>query len=429
MDCVSSSFQQFSAVTMVIFCIQCAHPTDILEPASRMLIDDSPPRIEVQETPDEGRVVSLRGAWTAANLTVPAAWAALTAQLNGLRGEGGPSSPKAEKSSQTPQRAAGRWSLAGIEKFDYLGAQVLWNQWGHQWPAALEVEPEQRAMLETVEKFTVKLPPARKSSWSEPLLVLGNRLLSLLDHVKGLLRLLGQLLLDIGRLVRRPHQGPWRDFSGHLFHFGATALPITALVGFLIGVVLAYLISQQLRQFGADAFIVDILGISLIRELGPVLAAILIAGRSGSAITAQIGVMRVTEELDAMRVMGIARGFRLVMPRALALALVMPLISVWTTLAALLGGMLAADISMGVTPSFFINALPAAVKVSNLTLATAKSTVFGLLIALVGCHYGLRVKPNTESLGQGTTASVVTSITVVILVDALFAVLFKNVGI
>jgi phospholipid/cholesterol/gamma-HCH transport system permease protein len=142
--------------------------------------------------------------------------------------------------------------------------------------------------------------------------------------------------------------------SGHLYHIGATALPITALVGFLIGVVLAYLMSLQLRQFGADAFIVNILGISLIRELGPVLAAILVAGRSGSAITAQIGVMRVTEELDAMRVMGIPKGYRLVLPRAMALALAMPLISVWTTLAALLGGMLAADLAMGVTPAYFL---------------------------------------------------------------------------
>jgi phospholipid/cholesterol/gamma-HCH transport system permease protein len=166
-----------------------------------------------------------------------------------------------------------------------------------------------------------------------------------------------------------------------------------------------------------------------VRELGPVLAAILIAGRSGSAITAQIGVMRVTEELDAMRVMGIAHGFRLVLPRALALAVVMPLISVWTTLAALAGGMLAANASMGITPGFFIESLPAAVDVSNLVLATVKSVVFGLLIALVGCHFGLRVEPNTESLGKGTTASVVTSITAVILVDALFAVLFKGIGI
>jgi phospholipid/cholesterol/gamma-HCH transport system permease protein len=194
-------------------------------------------------------------------------------------------------------------------------------------------------------------------------------------------------------------------------------------------VVLAYLMSRQLRQFGADAFIVNILGLSLIRELGPVLAAILIAGRSGSAITAQIGVMRVTEELDAMRVMGIARGYRLVMPRALAMAVAMPLLTVWTTLAALLGGMVAADVAMGLTPAYFISALPKAVQIGNLWLAMGKSVVFGLMIALIGCHYGLRVQPNTQSLGQGTTASVVTSITMVILVDALFAVMFRDVGI
>jgi phospholipid/cholesterol/gamma-HCH transport system permease protein len=241
--------------------------------------------------------------------------------------------------------------------------------------------------------------------------------------------LIGQLLLDMVKLLRAPRNGPWRDISGNLYRIGATALPITALVGFLIGVVLAYLMAQQLRQFGADAFIVDILGISLIRELGPVLAAILIAGRSGSAITAQIGVMRVTEELDAMKVMGIPQGFRLVLPRAIAMAVAMPLLSVWTTLAALSGGVLAADVVLGLTPGYFVTALAKVVLVSNLWLAVGKSVVFGLLIALIGCHYGLRIKPNTQSLGEGTTASVVTSITMVLLVDALFAVVFKDIGI
>jgi phospholipid/cholesterol/gamma-HCH transport system permease protein len=374
---------------------------------------ESPPRIEQQDSAG-GPLFVVLGAWTAADLTGQPVWEALTAQLQSLG-----------RSAKT----TAAWDLAQLEKLDHLGAQILWNHWGRVWPEQLQIEPRQRAVLERVAKFSVSPPAPRPSDWTEPVVVLGSRLLGLLSHVRGLVRLIGQLLLDLIRLVRHPQQGPWRDLSGHLYHIGATALPITALVGFLIGVVLAYLISQQLRQFGADAFIVNILGISLIRELGPVLAAILIAGRSGSAITAQIGVMRVTEELDAMRVMGIARGFRLVMPRALALAVVMPLISVWTTISALLGGMLAANVAMDITPSFFFNALPAAVDVSNLVLATAKSVVFGLLIALVGCHYGLRVKPNTESLGQGTTASVVTSITVVILVDALFAVLFKNVGI
>jgi phospholipid/cholesterol/gamma-HCH transport system permease protein len=371
----------------------------------------SVPRIDTQQTP-QGQQLMVLGAWTAADLTGKAAWDALTLQLKAL-----------DKSADAI------WDLRQIDQLDHLGAQLLWNHWGRAWPAHLEVEASQRAVLETVAEFAAVPAKVVKPDWKEPIRTLGGRLIGLLDHMRSLTRLIGQLLLDIIRLIRHPQEGPWRDLSGHLYHIGATALPITALVGFLIGVVLAYLISQQLKQFGADAFIVNILGISLIRELGPVLAAILIAGRSGSAITAQIGVMRVTEELDAMRVMGIAKGFRLVMPRALALAIVMPLISVWTTVAALLGGMLAATAAMGITPAFFINALPAAVEVSNLTLATAKSVVFGLLIALVACHFGLRVKPNTESLGQGTTASVVTSITVVILVDALFAVLFKNVGI
>ena len=378
-------------------------------------MEDTAPRITQTASP-EGPCVTLLGAWTAARLAEPATWGAVNAAL----------------------RDAGnaQWDLRQLQSLDHAGAQLLWNAWGRQWPPKHQVLPDQQAMLERVASYTLKGPApaaksllqrARSTAWRK-FLGLGGMLFHLFDHGKDLVRLLGQLALDIGRLLRAPHKGPWRDVSGHMYRIGATAMPITALVGFLIGVVLAYLMSQQLRQFGADAFIVDVLGISLIRELGPVLAAILIAGRSGSAITAQIGVMRVTEELDAMRVMGIARGFRLVMPRALALAVVMPLISVWTTLAALLGGMLAADVAMGVTPAFFINALPAAVSVSNLTLATAKSVVFGVLIALVGCHYGLRVKPNTESLGQGTTASVVTSITVVILVDALFAVLFKDIG-
>ena len=321
-----------------------------------------------------------------------------------------------------------RWDLRGIKRLDHTGAQLLWNTWGHQWPAQLDLLPGQRIMIERVAQYTTVAPkPPPWNAW-HAFLKLGEGVWVLIDHAQGLLRLLGQLLLDLVQLLRAPRRGPWRDVSGNLYHIGATALPITALVGFMIGIVLAYLMSRQLRQFGADTFIVNILGLALIRELGPMLAAILIAGRSGSAITAQIGVMRVTEELDAMRVMGIPKGFRLVLPRALAIALAMPLIAVWTTASAMIGGILAADLVLGVTPAYFFATLPNVVEISNLWLALGKSVLFGILIALIGCHFGLRVKPNTESLGQGTTASVVTSITVVLLVDALAAVVFKNVG-
>jgi len=377
-------------------------------------MEESTPRITLEPAPD-GPGLRLIGRWTAAALTAPGVWDAVAGRLKTL------AMPVAD--------GALTWDLRGVQRLDHLGALVLWNHWGHAWPAQLEALAEQRTVLERVARYTVKPPPYRPPTLWRRFLNLGEILFKVTDHAQDLLRLIGQLMLDLVRLARAPREGPWRDITGHIFHFGATALPITAMVGFLIGVVLAYLTSQQLRQFGAEAFIVNILGLSLIRELGPVLAAVLIAGRSGSAITAQIGVMRVTEELDAMRVMGIPHGFRLVMPRAIALAAAMPLITLWTTLAALFGGMLAADVVLGITPGYFINNLPRAVAVSNLWLAMGKSVVFGLLIALVGCHYGLRVKPNTESLGQGTTASVVTSITVVILIDALFAVVFKNIGI
>jgi phospholipid/cholesterol/gamma-HCH transport system permease protein len=376
-------------------------------------MSDHLPRISWQTLP-QGPVVTLQGLWTAAALAEPAAWAALRQELPAL----------AQGRALAPT-----WDLRQIQRLDHTGAQLLWNSWGRRWPPQLDTLPVQRTMLERVARYSVPLPAPERHGLGYAWRLLGAQVLQVLAHLRGALRLIGQLALDIGRLLRAPRLGPWRDFSGHLYHIGATALPITALVGFLIGVVLAYLMAQQLRLFGADPYIVNLMGISVIRELGPVLAAILIAGRSGSTITAQIGVMRVTEEIDAMRVLGIPRGYRLVLPRVLAMGVAMPLISVWTTLAALLGGMISADLTMDVSPAYFVSALPDAVQASNLTLATAKSAVFGVLIALVGCHFGLRVKPNTESLGRGTTASVVVSITMVILVDAMFAVIFRNIGI
>ncbi|CAN7226407.1 ABC transporter permease [Acidovorax sp. LjRoot66] len=373
---------------------------------------DLAPRIARTDT-SEGPELLLHGRWGAAELGTRRQWKALSEQLQ----------------AQQPGAQLG-WDLRELQWLDHVGAQLLWNHWGRAWPARLALTDIQRDILERVAEFTVAEPPPPEP-WSLAREVdhLGLLVLHGVDHARHMLQMVGQLVLDLLRLARAPQRGPWRDVSGHLYRMGATALPITALVGFLIGVVLAYLMSLQLRQFGAESFIVNILGISLIRELGPMLAAILVAGRSGSSITAQIGVMRVTEELDAMRVMGIPHGFRLVMPRTLALALAMPLISVWTTLAALAGGMLAADVAMDISPAYFVQALPSAVKVGNLGLAMAKSVVFGACIALIGCHWGMRVKPNTQSLGEGTTASVVTSITMVIIVDALFAIAFKSIGI
>ena len=364
----------------------------------------------LQDRTDAGVQVVLHGSWTAAVLS----------QRRTLR--------RARQALSEAGQVAD-WDLRQIDALDHLGALLLWEHWGRQWPGGLQADDAQRALLERVAQLSTEGLSMPRLSLGQRIDGFGARVLQRLAQQRDFTHLSGQLLLDAVRLLLAPQRGPWRDFSGLLYRIGAQALPITALVGFLIGVVLAYLMSQVLRQFGAETFIVNILGLSLIRELGPLLGAVLVAGRSGSSITAQIGVMRVTEELDAMRVLGIPVGFRLVLPRVMALAVAMPLIAAWTTAAALVGGVLASDITLGITGSYFLEALPKAVPAANLWLAMGKSLVFGVFIALIGCHYGLRVKPNTESLGQGTTASVVTSITAVILIDALFAVLFKSVGI
>lgn len=320
------------------------------------------------------------------------------------------------------------WDLSGIDVLDHAGALVLWQAWGRRRAPKLIVRPVHDAVFHNLE-FEVAAPEAAPPR--DPLAFvafLGRGVGVFAVHLRDIVTLLGQVILDAVYLVRHPDRFPWREVSASVYRTGAQALGITALVGFLIGVTLSYLSSNQLKNFGADVFIVNILGMSIIRELGPMLAAVLIAGRSGSAMTAQLGVMRVTEELDAMAVMGIPHSLRLVLPKMLALGIAMPLIVLWTSAMALLGGMLSAKYELGITLTYFLDNLPSAVPIANLWLGLGKGVVFGFLIALIACHFGMRIQPNTESLGVGTTNSVVTSITVVIIVDAIFAILYRNVG-
>ena len=371
----------------------------------------STPAIEISRQ-DGACSIALQGDWTALALAGCHEARGLRAQLHEL--------------TEAPQHAA--WSLAGVNRLDHIGAQLIWQAWNSKMPANVELNDGQRRVFD-------RIAALRRDGWKKrmvdrfnPVTILGASLLSFFAQVAVGVTMLGQLTFDLLRFARAPHRGPWREISANVYNVGYKALGITALVGFLIGIVLSYLSANQLRTFGASTFIVNILGMAVIRELGPVLAAILIAGRSGSAITAQIGVMRVTEELDAMRVMGISHGFRLIMPRVIALAVAMPLLVAWTDLMALLGGMTAAQLQLGISYAFFLRQLPEAVPVANLWLGLGKGVVFGMLIALTACHFGLRIRPNTQSLGEGTTASVVTSITVVIIADAIFAILFKDVG-
>ena len=322
----------------------------------------------------------------------------------------------------------GRWDLRSLQRLDNAGALLLWQAWGRRRPDDIQWLPEHQILFEQLSATPTPLPAA-KGRAARSRIALGSMLWRLLDHLLDAVGLLGQLMLDAIRISRRPELIAWRDISAQIYRAGAQALGITALVGFLVGVTLSYLTSKQLQAFGADIFVVNILGLSVWRELGPLLAAILVAGRSGSAMTAQLGVMRVTQELDALSVMGISHTVRLVWPKLAALAVAMPLVGVWTSCMILTGGMVAARATLGLDYVEFLRSLPAAVPIANLWLGLSKSIVFGGLIAFVACHFGLRIKPNSESLGTGTTDAVVSSITVVIIVDAIFAVMFSDVGI
>ena len=320
------------------------------------------------------------------------------------------------------------WDLSGVSRLDSAGALLLWRIWGRRWPEALTLSPQLRGVLERSLAVPAETATPPRKERLAVLVALGELVFEAGRNLHGIVNLLGQLVLDGFYLLAHPQDIPWREFSANIYRSGAQALPVTALVGFLIGVVLSYLSALQLKTFGADTFIVNLLGISIIRELGPVIVAVLVAGRSGSAMTAQIGVMRVTEEIDALATMGVSRSLRLVLPKVAALSLAMPLLVIWCSAAGLLGGMVSANIEMGLAYGYFIDTLPRAVPLANLWIGLGKGFFFGFLIALVACHFGLKVRPNTESLSARTTTAVVTSITLVIIADAIFAVLTRSVG-
>ena len=323
------------------------------------------------------------------------------------------------------------WVLEKTTVIDSYGATLLWHAWHAQWPRHLQATTSQEQVLRRCAETAVAMIPQHSPGrdWLGLFAVLGNLGFAFCAHVQEMFLLLGRLVLECLLVARHPSLFPFKEVSANVFKAGAAAMPVTALVGFLIGVVLSYLSALQLKAFGADIFIINILGIGIIRELGPILVAVLVAGRSGSSMTAQLGVMRVTEEIDALAAMGVSGILRLVFPKVLGLLLVMPFLVVWTSAIALSGGMVAAWFQLDLEFSLFLNTLARVVPVANLYIALIKGMTFGIVIALVACHFGLKVRPNTESLSVNTTTSVVCAITLVILVDAIFAILTKNIGI
>ena len=325
-------------------------------------------------------------------------------------------------------------NAAGIVAMDTGGAWLLHRTLSNFQKRGCSVSmsglsPDLEALMQTAAKNWPETEVGRGSTERGWLEKIGRLIGSYEPKARTTLSFLGESAATSFSLLAHPRQIRWRVLLYNLQLDGFNALPITGLLTFLMGVVIAYQGSEQLKTFGANIFVVDLVGISLLREISPLVTAILVAGRSGSAYTAQIGTMRVTEELDALRTLGISPMSFLVFPRALALVISLPLLTVFADVIGVFGGMLIAWNQLGITFTEFLNRFEYAVVLRHYLIGISKTPVFAVIIALVGCYQGLQVVGGVDSVGQRTTISVVQGIFLVIVSDAFFSILFSWWGI
>ena len=244
----------------------------------------------------------------------------------------------------------------------------------------------------------------------------------LLGHVE----FFGRTLVELSRLLLRPHTLRVHELFAQLGQVGVNAIPVVALVTFLIGVVMAYMLGLQAEKYGANIFVVDGVALGITREFSPLIVATIMAGRSGAAFTAQLGTMKLTEEIDAIRTLGLSAPQVLVVPRVLALVLTLPLLVFVGNVAGLAGAMVMSNLTLDITPQTFMERLHVALAPRHYVIGLGKSPVFALFIAIIGCRMGLSVSRDTRSIGINTTSTVVQGIVAVILLDAMFAVIFQE---
>ncbi|MFO1142900.1 MAG: ABC transporter permease [Amaricoccus sp.] len=325
--------------------------------------------------------------------------------------------------------------LSALDGFDTSGAWVIADLRRRLEGEGVKVEVEGvregwQPLLDTVQKALpaeVAPPPKHHSllTWVEDV---GRNTADAWVVAGEIVGLLGAIVAATGKAIVRPWRLRFTSLVFHMQEVGLNAVPIASLMVFLIGVVLAFQGATMLRQFGAEIFVVDLIAISILRELGVLLTAIIVAGRSASAFTASIGSMKMREEIDAMRTLGLDPVEVLVLPRVLALILTLPLLAFVADIAGLIGGAAMSWISLGVSPGAFTTRLQDAGYGWHFAIGIIKAPFFALIIGLIGCYEGLMVEGNAESLGRNTSTSVVLAIFLVILADAAFSIFFSLVG-
>ena len=322
------------------------------------------------------------------------------------------------------------WDVSGVSDFDSAGV-LLFLEYLERFQKETQIEvvgytDNQKEMYKLLNRNIQESEPTRKKSFLENL---GRRALNNYKEFKSFITFIGHLFYALFHTFLNPKDIRFKETVYHIHQSGFNALIIIGMTSFLVGMVISYQGSVQLAKFGADIFIVDTVAISITRELGPMITAIVIAGRSGSAYTAEIGAMKITEEIAAMRTMGFDPYTFLVLPRVFALMVALPLLIFFSDLIGILGGMVASKMQLGISMTMFADRVYEVLEVKHYLLGMMKGPVFAFLIAAVGCFRGFQVSYNTESVGLHTTASVVNSIFLVIAFDALFSVIFTELGI
>jgi phospholipid/cholesterol/gamma-HCH transport system permease protein len=319
--------------------------------------------------------------------------------------------------------------ISGVARLDTMGALLLRRLEADGAAAGAGISftggtAEQQLLLGEVKSVSLTEAKARGVTPVDLLEDIGRGMHGVGKDFVGGVSFLGGFIAALGRVILNPTRFRKAAFVKQLEAFGFRSVPIIALISFLVGGIIAQQSVFQLRTFGTAAFVADLLGILVLRELGVLLTAIMIAGRSGSAITAEIGSMKMREEIDALRTMGLDPMEVLIVPRILALVVAMPILTFIASMAGLLGGGLVAWVYGDVSPDVFLSRLQGAVKMNTFMVGMIKAPVMALVIGLIAAIEGAAVKGSAESLGQQTTASVVKAIFMVILVDGLFAMFF-----
>lgn len=322
--------------------------------------------------------------------------------------------------------------LSGTGRMDSAGALLiarLLHRNGLGMDAVAGASEAQRALLAaTLATLDQPVAHPRPPHWSDLFAHAGAATLELVAQGRRLLAFIGEVFTVLPGVLLRPRR--WRPVSvaHHIEQTGLDAMPIVALLSFMVGAVITFLGAVVLRDFGAAVFAVELVAFSFLREFGVLLAAILLAGRTASAFTAQIGAMKAREEIDAIRTLGMDPIEILVLPRLLALLLVVPLLTFVAMAAGILGGLVICATSLEISPAMFLARFQDTFELRHFLVGIAKAPVFAVVIGLIGCLEGFKVEGSAESVGQRTTSSVVQSIFLVILLDAVFALVFQELG-